>query len=105
MFYHANLNIPACTEGKSQLNPVEIKKTRNLANVRIHVERVIGLSWQKYLILQSTLPTDFLMCNTSKDGNQDVPLTDRMIRVCAALVNLCPLSSHLTEQWFLSLKP
>ena len=92
MFYHANLNIPTFTEGKSQLDPVEIekKKPRNLANVRIHVERVIGLLWQKYLILQSTLPTDFLMCNTSKDGNQDVPLTDRMIKVSAALVNLCP---------------
>ena len=44
MFYHANLNIPALTEGKSQLDTVEIeKKTRNLANVRIHVERVTGL--------------------------------------------------------------
>ena len=26
MFYHANLNIPAFTEGKSQLDPVEIEK-------------------------------------------------------------------------------
>ena len=44
MFYHAKLNIPAFTKGKSQLDPVEIEKnTRNLANVRIHVERVIGL--------------------------------------------------------------
>ena len=91
MFYHANLNIPAFTKGKSQLDPVEIEKTRNLANIRIHVEQVIGLLRQKkYLILQSTLSTDFLMCNTSKDGNQDVPLIDRMIRVCAALVNRCP---------------
>ena len=90
MFYHANLNIPAFTKGKSQLDPVEIEKTRNLANVRIHVERVIGLVRQQYLILHSTLPTDFLMCNTSKDGNQDVPLIDRMIKVCPALVNLCP---------------
>ena len=75
MFYHANLNVPAFTKGKSQLDPVEIVK----------------LLRQKYLILQSTLPTDFLMCDTSKDGNQDVPLIDRMTRVCAALVNLCPL--------------
>ena len=50
---------------------MEIKKTRNLANVRIHVEQIIGLLQQKYLILQSTLPTDIYMCNTSKDGNQD----------------------------------
>ena len=41
MFYHENLNIPAFTKGKSQLDPVKIEKTLNLANIRIHVERVI----------------------------------------------------------------
>ena len=86
MFYHENLNIPAFTKGKSQLDPVNIEKTLNLANVRIPVERVIGVLRQKYSILQST---DYLMCNTSKDGNEDVPLVNRMIRVCVALVNLC----------------
>ena len=74
-------------KGKSQLDPVKIEKTLNLANVRIHVERVIGVLRQKYSILQST---DYLMCDTSKDGNEDVPLVNRMIRVCVALVNLCP---------------
>ena len=87
MFYHENLNIPAFTKGKSQLDPVKIENTLNLANVRIHVEWVIGVLRQKYSILQST---DYLMCNTSKDGNEDVPLVNRMIRVCVALVNLCP---------------
>ena len=90
MFYHANLNISAFTKGKSQLDPVEIEKRRNLANVRTHVEWIIGLVRQQHLILHNTFLTDFLMCNTSKDGNQDVPLIDRMIKVCAALVNLCP---------------
>ena len=94
MFYHKNLNIPAFTKGKSQLDPFKIEKTLNLANIRIHVERVIGLLRQKYSILQST---DYLMCNTSKDGNKDVPLVNRMIRVCVALVNLCPPIIHLTE--------
>ena len=87
MFYHENLNIHAFTKGKSQLDPVKIEKTLNLANVRIQVERVIGVLRQKYSILQST---DYLMCNTSKDGNEDVPLVNQMIRVCVALVNLCP---------------
>ena len=54
MFYHENLNIPTFTKGKSQLDPVKIEKTLNLANVRIHVERVIGVLWQKYSILKST---------------------------------------------------
>ena len=41
-YYHANLSIPAFTKGKNQLDPVDVEKTRGIANVRIHVERVIG---------------------------------------------------------------
>ena len=44
MFCHSDLNIPAFTEGESQLDPVESMKTRNLTNVRIHAELIIGLS-------------------------------------------------------------
>ena len=57
-----------------------------IATVRIHVERIIGLLRQKYTILQQTLPTDYLICRKG----ESVPLIDRMIRVCSALVNLCP---------------
>ena len=38
----ATLNIPAFTRDESQLNPKDVKATRKIANVRIHVERVIG---------------------------------------------------------------
>ena len=51
-FYHANLNIPAFTKGKDQLDPVDVEKTRKIASVRIHVERIIGTLRQKYTILQ-----------------------------------------------------
>lgn len=86
MYYQAKLNITAFTKGKTQLDPIDIEKTRNIANIRIHVERVIGILRQKYTILQSILPTDYLTCTS----NQKIPLVDRMIRVCTALVNLCP---------------
>ena len=85
-YYGANQNIPVFTKGKDQLDPIDIENTRNIANVRIHVERVIGFLRQKYTILQSTLPTSYLMCNSG----DTVPLIDRIIRVCSALVNLCP---------------
>ena len=45
------LVIPACTKGKSQLDPVDVEKTRGIANVGIHVERVSGLLRRKYTIL------------------------------------------------------
>ena len=81
----ARLVIPAFTKGKSQLDPVDVEKTRGIANVRIHVERVIGLLRRKHIILEGTLPTDFLVSSQNAP-----PVTDRVIRVSAALVNLCP---------------
>ena len=53
----ARLVIPAFTKGKRQLDPVDVEKTRGIANVRIHVERVIGLLRKKHTILEGTLPT------------------------------------------------
>ena len=82
----AELSIPACTKGKDQLDPIDLEKTRGIANVsRIHVERVIGLLRQKCIVLQWTLPIDFL----SSNGNK-FPVIDRIARVCSALTNLCP---------------
>ena len=65
----ATLHLPAFTKGKSQLSALEEKETRTIANVRIHVERVIGMVKQKYPILQSTIPIDFV----KKSVGEDVP--------------------------------
>ena len=81
----ARLHIPAFTKGKSQLSALEVEETRSIANVRIHVERVIGLVRQKYSILQCTLPIQYVI----KRAGEDTPLIDRMIRVCCALTNVC----------------
>ena len=54
--FQASLKFPAFTKGVSQLPPLEIEKTRKVANLRIHVERVIGATRQCYSILMSTLP-------------------------------------------------
>ena len=86
----AKLIIPAFTKRKSQLDPVDVEKTRGIASVRIHVERVIGLLCRKYTILEGSLSTDFLR-DSAKEAPADsqVPI-DRIVRVCSALVNLCP---------------
>ena len=50
----ATLDIPAFTRGVSQLSPGNGEATRNLANVRIHVERIIGAVRQHFQILSAT---------------------------------------------------
>ena len=80
----ASIAIPAFTKGKKQLSPHEIESTRKLANVRIHVERVIGSLRQKYTYLDKVMPVDNLI---SRPG--DVPMLDKEVTVCCALVNMC----------------
>ena len=90
MFKHAQLAIPAFTRGKDQLDPVEVEETRNIANVRIHVERIIGLLRRKYTILSGILPIDFLISSSTGSQERAIPMIDRILNVCSALVNLCP---------------
>ena len=92
MFHQAQLAIPAFTRGKDQLDQVDVERTRGIANVRIHVERLIGLLRRKYSILSGILPIDFLICHPQGSKEEAVPMIDRIISVCAALVNLhvCP---------------
>ena len=79
MFRHAQLAIPAFTRGKEQLDPVDVEGTRGIANVQIHVERVIGLLRRKNTILSGTLPIDFLMCNPNGTQEASTPMIDRII--------------------------
>lgn len=74
----AQLHTPAFTA-------LEVKNTRTIANVRIHVQRVIGSACQRYTILQGTLPIDFL---SSRKG-EELPPIDRIHHVCCVLNNLC----------------
>ena len=89
LFQQSQLAIPAFTKVKKQIEPTDVEKTRGIANVRIHVERLIGLLRRKYTILGGSLPIYFLDSNPGAT-NLRVPMNDRIIRVCSALVNLCP---------------
>lgn len=85
-FVGAKLVIPAFTKGKTQLSFEDVNLTQKIANVRIHVERVIGLVRRKYKILRSILPVEFLM---KKAGDSLTPI-DHIAKICCALTNLCP---------------
>ena len=87
---HEKLVISAFTKGKSQLHPTDVEHSRGSANVRIHVERVIGLLRRKYTILKGTIPTGFLNSNPNGPLESQVRLVDCILRVCSALVNFCP---------------
>ena len=72
----AVLQMPAFTKGKSQLSQKEVDTSRKLANVRIHVERVIG-RLRKFEILNRTIPTT------------QVDLLDDIMVVLCGIVNFC----------------
>lgn len=72
----ATLKIPHFTKGKKQLSAQEVNTSRQLSNVRIHIERIIG-RWKNFKILSTVIPI------TQAD------LLDDIVIVCGALTNLC----------------
>ena len=80
--YCATVRMPTFTRGKKQLTGVEVEQTRSIANVRIHVERVIGNIRKKYLFLSSTLPLDLVI------PRKDLPsVIDMAVTVSCCLCN------------------
>ena len=55
------LKIPKFTHGKSQLEQKLVDETREIAAVRIHVDRVIGFLRNEFTILQGILPIKMIM--------------------------------------------
>ena len=82
----ATLNIPAFTRGKNQLAPEDVEGTRKIANVRIHVERVIGAARQRFQILSATIPLPNEYSRTKQGG---LVFLDSIVRVYCGLHNVC----------------
>lgn len=73
----ASLAIPAFTKGRKQLSMKDVDTTRQLARVRIHVERVMERI-KNFNILSTILPISILIHS------------DNIVLICAALSNLQP---------------
>uniref|UniRef100_A0A8C4QWV8 Zgc:113019 n=1 Tax=Eptatretus burgeri TaxID=7764 RepID=A0A8C4QWV8_EPTBU len=82
----AEPKVPAFRKGDNQLCPIEVELTNRTAHVHMHVERVLRFLRNKYTILGGLLPIDFVMCDAAE---ADVPLIDKIVTVCCALVNVC----------------
>lgn len=80
----ARIKIPAFTKGEKELSKIEVEQTRSIANIRIHVERVIGNICKKYGILSATQPIDFAVAR-----DRDKTTLDKIVAVSCALTNLC----------------
>ena len=61
--YGAKLIIPSFTRGKKQLSLEDVERSKQLSQVRIHVERVIGLLKNKFTILKGPIPVNVIKHN------------------------------------------
>ena len=82
------LILSSFNKGKEQLSPKEVELSRQIASVRIHVERIIGLVKNKYKILDRSLPTTLIKSISDEANDCDITNEDKLVTVCCALVNL-----------------
>ena len=95
----AELNMPPFMEGRAQLPAEEVQQGRNIASLRIHVERAIGRI-ENFGILTGTLPLSMTR------------LSNQIVCVCAFLSNFNPalvppptdLSESDVEEYFQGLE-
>ena len=71
------LNIPPFLRGKSQLDAEELRETRRIASLRIHVERAMERI-KNYHILDRTIPVSL------------TNVAEQIFTICALLANFMP---------------
>lgn len=83
----AFLRMPCFVRNVSQLDPSDVEYTRETANLRIHVERLISILRQKFNICSDLAPMSAI---SKKNDLYNSDLYDKIVYVCCCLVNLCP---------------
>lgn len=85
VYNSASIEVPSFVFNKNQLHLLEIERTRNCSNVRIHIERVIEMVKQKCKILEILVPLSIV----EKHSDEEVAYIDKITTVCCALCNIC----------------
>ena len=70
------------------MSPKEVELSRQIASVRIHVERIIGLVKNRYKILDRSLPTTLIKSISDEANDCDITSMEKLVIVCCAIVNL-----------------
>lgn len=83
----ASLRIPCFIKNGGQLHPKEVEETRQTANVRIHVERVIRQLRGKYNMCSDTARISAI---SKQNDLFDKDLYNKIVFICCCLVNMCP---------------
>ena len=83
LLYYCSLRVPPGARLKDQFTMAECKKTKEVANLRIHVERAIN-RLKELKILKNVVPINMLTH------------ADSIVKTCAAL---CNLQSHLINEF------
>ena len=84
----SELFISAFLKGKKQLIAKEVETTRRIATVKIHMKYLIGKIKNHFRILDGPLPVTFIKSLIDECGEYLVPTIDKLVTVCASLVNL-----------------
>ena len=77
LHYYCHLSVPPGARLNDQMTTTECRTTKEIANLRIHVERAINRI-KTYRILKNVMPITLL------------PLIDDIVHTCGALCNLKP---------------
>lgn len=82
--HYAELSTPEFLCNEMQLAPQDVEKTKKIASVRFHVERIIGFIKNKFHILKGPIPNDLLIYK-----HNGKPILDCVVRTACILTNLC----------------
>ena len=99
------LIVPNVTRGKKHLTAKEVETTRQIASIRSHNDRMTGLLKHQYKILQGPLPIKMIKSIIDEARNESVSAIDKLVTVCAVVLNLGDSIVYNDDKTLNNIKP